>query len=263
MSAPDRPSCTPPPDPAPAGARRRRRHPAPVSAMGSGATWPTRFPGPIRPTARATSSRTWPCLAMARGQQWHWSIREQAAPEALIGVISLMDDEPDNHRGFWLAPAWQGRGYMSEACEAVTGYWFETLGKPRCCARPKPRLTPPRAASPRNPACGCCAPRNAAMSAAIRASCGKSAARAAGAPQPLTPGAGLANGRPAGGSGDCAPSHASLIYSRSPCSRRQRQAAAYRPFRPVFPPIEGGPPWLECPSIQRCVRAAPSLRPDP
>ena len=68
--------------------------------------------------------------AMARGQQWHWSIREQAAPEALIGVISLMDDEPDNHRGFWLAPAWQGRGYMSEACEAVTGYWFETLGKP-------------------------------------------------------------------------------------------------------------------------------------
>ena len=50
---------------------------------------------------------------MARGQQWHWSIREQAAPEALIGVISLMDDEPDNHRGFWLAPAWQGRGYMS------------------------------------------------------------------------------------------------------------------------------------------------------
>ena len=48
---------------------------------------------------------------MARGQQWHWSIREQAAPEALIGVISLMDDEPDNHRGFWLAPAWQGRGY--------------------------------------------------------------------------------------------------------------------------------------------------------
>ena len=59
-----------------------------------------------------------------------WSIREQAAPEALIGVISLMDDEPDNHRGFWLAPAWQGRGYMSEACEAVTGYWFETLGKP-------------------------------------------------------------------------------------------------------------------------------------
>ena len=68
--------------------------------------------------------------AMARGQQWHWSIREQAAPEALIGVISLMDDEPDNHRGFWLAPAWQGRGYMGEACEAVTGYWFETLGKP-------------------------------------------------------------------------------------------------------------------------------------
>ena len=67
--------------------------------------------------------------AMRKGVEWHWSIRRKDAPDPLIGVISLMD-EPGNNRGFWLDPAWQGHGLMSEAAEAVTKFWFETLGRP-------------------------------------------------------------------------------------------------------------------------------------
>ncbi|MDZ3826717.1 GNAT family N-acetyltransferase [Pseudomonas monsensis] len=67
--------------------------------------------------------------AVAAGQEWHWSIRLQRAPQQLIGAISLMD-QPDNHRGFWLAPAWQGQGLMIEASVAVTDYWFKTLNRP-------------------------------------------------------------------------------------------------------------------------------------
>ncbi|MFJ3460611.1 GNAT family N-acetyltransferase [Achromobacter spanius] len=68
--------------------------------------------------------------AMRRGTQWHWSVRTRAQPDQLIGVVSLMDDEPGNNRGFWLDPAHQGLGYMTEASAAVTAYWFEVLGKP-------------------------------------------------------------------------------------------------------------------------------------
>ena len=68
--------------------------------------------------------------AMRRGAQWHWSIRTRARPGELIGVISLMDDEPGNNRGFWLDPAHQGLGYMTEVSAAATAYWFGVLGKP-------------------------------------------------------------------------------------------------------------------------------------
>jgi [ribosomal protein S5]-alanine N-acetyltransferase len=67
--------------------------------------------------------------AIAAGKEWHWSIRLKSAPEQLIGNVSLMDEQ-DNNRGFWLGPKWQGQGLMTEACAAVTEYWFETLGRP-------------------------------------------------------------------------------------------------------------------------------------
>ncbi|WP_338617008.1 GNAT family N-acetyltransferase [Pigmentiphaga sp. CHJ604] len=68
--------------------------------------------------------------AMAQGREWHWSLRPRQEPGRLIGVVSLMDD-PDNNRGFWIVPEWQGQGLMTEAAEAVTAYWFDVLGKPR------------------------------------------------------------------------------------------------------------------------------------
>lgn len=67
--------------------------------------------------------------AAAKGEGWFWTLRRKAAPEVLIGVICLMDIR-DNNRGFWLVPEWQGQGLMSEACEAVNEFWFETLDKP-------------------------------------------------------------------------------------------------------------------------------------
>lgn len=81
--------------------------------------------------------------AMAAGTAWHWSIRRKAEPERLIGVITLSDVE-DQNRGFWIDPAWQGRGFATEASEAATDYWFDVLDKtvlrvPKAVANPASR----------------------------------------------------------------------------------------------------------------------------
>jgi ribosomal-protein-alanine N-acetyltransferase len=64
--------------------------------------------------------------AMADGRQFHWAMRPKTLPHELIGMISLML-QPDDNRGFWLDPAWQGQGLMTEACDVVTTFWFEVL----------------------------------------------------------------------------------------------------------------------------------------
>jgi len=67
--------------------------------------------------------------AMARGEEWHWILRERANPGQVMGMVSLMDQE-DNHRGFWLGVAFRGKGFMTEAVEAATYYWFRELRRP-------------------------------------------------------------------------------------------------------------------------------------
>jgi RimJ/RimL family protein N-acetyltransferase len=67
--------------------------------------------------------------AAERGDAWHWTLRLKSDSDRLIGCISLMKGREIN-RGFWLGAAWHGQGLMSEACEVVTDYWFETLGFP-------------------------------------------------------------------------------------------------------------------------------------
>jgi [ribosomal protein S5]-alanine N-acetyltransferase len=67
--------------------------------------------------------------AMKRGEAWHWTLRLKTAPDQMIGFISLMKSEKEN-RGFWMGLPWQGRGLMSEACDAVTDYWFNVLKFP-------------------------------------------------------------------------------------------------------------------------------------
>jgi ribosomal-protein-alanine N-acetyltransferase len=67
--------------------------------------------------------------AMARGDQWHWSLRLKTNPVQLIGAVALMKGE-NNNRGFWLGLPWQRQGLMTEAVEVVTDYWFQTLGFP-------------------------------------------------------------------------------------------------------------------------------------
>src|SRR5258708_2513522 len=67
--------------------------------------------------------------AMARGEQWIWSIRLKDQADQLIGSISLADGEHEN-RGFWLGLPWHGQGLMTEASDAVTDFWFNTLKRP-------------------------------------------------------------------------------------------------------------------------------------
>jgi len=64
--------------------------------------------------------------AMRAGKGWFWTLRRKENADELMGVICLMDT-PDNNRGFWLVPEWQGQGYMMEACNAVTDFWFNAL----------------------------------------------------------------------------------------------------------------------------------------
>ena len=67
--------------------------------------------------------------AIARGDEWIWTLRLKSEPERVIGVINLRRGPHDN-RGFWLGLAWQGQGLMSEACVWANDFWFETLGFP-------------------------------------------------------------------------------------------------------------------------------------
>lgn len=86
-----------------------------------------KVPWPYPPDGAETYCRDMALPAMERGESWHWTLRLKSAPQSVIGVISLMKSENEN-RGFWLDPAWQGQGLMSEACDAVMAYWFEELG---------------------------------------------------------------------------------------------------------------------------------------
>jgi [ribosomal protein S5]-alanine N-acetyltransferase len=67
--------------------------------------------------------------AIARGDEWLWSIRRKETPDSMIGMISLAKNENEN-RGFWLDPQSQRLGLMTEACDAVTDFWFEALNHP-------------------------------------------------------------------------------------------------------------------------------------
>ena len=67
--------------------------------------------------------------AMERGDAWHWTLRRKSDAANLIGAIGVMTQHNLN-RGFWLAPAWQRQGLMTEACAAVNDFWFDVLGFP-------------------------------------------------------------------------------------------------------------------------------------
>jgi [ribosomal protein S5]-alanine N-acetyltransferase len=67
--------------------------------------------------------------AIERGEYWQWTLRLKSAPDRIIGSISLETNENEN-RGFWIDPAWQRQGLMTEAVDVVTDYWFETLQFP-------------------------------------------------------------------------------------------------------------------------------------
>lgn len=88
-----------------------------------------KVPWPFPPDGAYNYYRDVALPQVESGEAWHWTLRLKTDPRRLIGCISLMKGEEFN-RGFWLGVPWQGQGLMSEACDAVTDYWFETLGFP-------------------------------------------------------------------------------------------------------------------------------------
>jgi RimJ/RimL family protein N-acetyltransferase len=86
-------------------------------------------PWPYPPDGALIYFRDVALPAMARGTEWHWSLRQREQPDRIIGMVSLLTAENRN-RGFWMGLPWQGRGLMTEAVEAVTDYWFDVLGFP-------------------------------------------------------------------------------------------------------------------------------------
>ena len=86
-----------------------------------------RVPWPYPPDGAEQFVREIALPQMQRGEAWHWTLRRREMPSKLIGYINLTRGEDEN-RGFWLAPEFQGRGYMSEACEWACDFWFDVLG---------------------------------------------------------------------------------------------------------------------------------------
>jgi RimJ/RimL family protein N-acetyltransferase len=84
------------------------------------------IPWPYPPDGALVFCRDHALPAVERGEQWIWTLRLKNDPERLIGLIALMTRD-NNNRGYWLDPRWQRRGLMTEACEVVTDYWFNTL----------------------------------------------------------------------------------------------------------------------------------------
>jgi ribosomal-protein-alanine N-acetyltransferase len=86
-------------------------------------------PWPYPPDGAYTYYRDVALPAMNRGDAWHWTLRLKTEPDRLIGGIVLRKGENIN-RGFWLGLPWHRQGLMTEACEAATDFWFNTLKFP-------------------------------------------------------------------------------------------------------------------------------------
>jgi RimJ/RimL family protein N-acetyltransferase len=89
----------------------------------------TQVPWPYPPDGAYRYIRDMALPSIGRGEAWQWTLRLKSTHDQIIGSIDLRTKENEN-RGFWLAPPWQRQGLMTEACEAVTDFWFNTLKFP-------------------------------------------------------------------------------------------------------------------------------------
>jgi RimJ/RimL family protein N-acetyltransferase len=94
-----------------------------VKYLGSVVPWP--YP----PDGALTYFRDVLLPSVESGDAWAWTLRLKTAPAQIIGCITLHSRQ-EKHRGFWIVPERQRQGLMSEACEVVTDYWFNTLKMP-------------------------------------------------------------------------------------------------------------------------------------
>lgn len=86
-------------------------------------------PWPYPPDGCYTYYRDVTLPAVAKGDEWAWTLRLKSSLDQLIGAISVFRGKNKN-RGFWLGLPWQRQGLMTEACDAVTDYWFDVLKFP-------------------------------------------------------------------------------------------------------------------------------------
>jgi len=86
-------------------------------------------PWPYPPDGARQFFRDVALPGVERGDQWIWTLRLKTDPHRIIGSIGLKRSEKEN-RGFWLGLPWQGQGLMTEAAEAATDFWFNTLKYP-------------------------------------------------------------------------------------------------------------------------------------
>jgi RimJ/RimL family protein N-acetyltransferase len=95
-----------------------------VRWLHAGIPWPYPQDGARTNVAQSLALR-------ARDEKFFWAITLKGSDE-LRGRIDLwaFDAENRDMRGFWLDPELHGRGLMTEAANAVTGYAFETLEWP-------------------------------------------------------------------------------------------------------------------------------------
>ena len=69
--------------------------------------------------------------SMTAGESHHWAITEKSdLLSQHIGSITLYPNNPKESRGFWMAEAYQRRGYMNEAVIAVNDFAFDVLKMP-------------------------------------------------------------------------------------------------------------------------------------
>jgi len=86
-------------------------------------------PWPYPPDGARQFFRDVALPGVERGDQWIWTLRLKTDPHRIIGSIGLKRSEKEN-RGFWLGLPWQGQGLMTEAADAATDFWFNTLKYP-------------------------------------------------------------------------------------------------------------------------------------
>jgi RimJ/RimL family protein N-acetyltransferase len=85
-----------------------------------------RIPWPYPPDGALLWIRDQALPAIERGEEWTWTLRLKSAAAHVIGSITLRINGQGN-RGFWLGLPWHGQGFMTEAAEAATDFWFEVL----------------------------------------------------------------------------------------------------------------------------------------
>lgn len=88
-----------------------------------------RVPWPYPPDGALTFIRDDALAAAARGEAWNWTLRLKSDPARIIGGIELRKNERDN-RGFWLHPEFHRQGFMTEAADTITAFWFNVLQFP-------------------------------------------------------------------------------------------------------------------------------------